>query len=49
MKIVSFLYKLARTANTLASLRSAKTATKRVKNIMLAKLLTRLGLWTLWK
>ena len=50
MKIVSALYKLARTANTVSSLSSPKKAVNRGKNIIIGKLLAKAGVWKkLWK
>lgn len=50
MKLTTFLYKLARTVNTIDSFTNPKrSATKRLKNIALGRTLGMLGFWKIWR
>lgn len=49
MKLVSFLYKAARTANTINAITKPQRLPRRAKNIVVGRALGKAGLWKIWK
>lgn len=49
MSFVSFLYKVARTANTVNAITKPARLPRRMKNIALGRALGKVGFWKIWK